>query len=122
VQIPSANVYQISTDTGISRDSAGVVDIGNGTAGDKSGSVNAANATLSALLQAATVEITGATPTGTGTKLGLGNTTGFGNGAAATPVTTTLLGTGSGPANPQTVVKYLEIDLGGTKYWLPLVQ
>lgn len=122
VQIPSANVYQISTDTGISRDSAGVVDIGNGTAGDKSGSVNAANATLSALLQAATVEITGATPTGTGTNLGLGNTTGFGNGAAATPVTTTLLGTGSGPANPQTVVKYLEIDLGGTKYWLPLVQ
>jgi hypothetical protein len=35
-QVPSGNVYQIGTDTGLSRDSAGVVDCGNGTAGNKS--------------------------------------------------------------------------------------
>lgn len=71
---------------------------------------------------ATTLTATGATPTGTGTNLGLGNTTGFGNGAAGTAVTTTLKNTGTGPATPQTIVKYLELDLGGTKYWLPLVQ
>lgn len=69
-----------------------------------------------------TAFITAATPTGTGTELGLGNTTGFGNGSAGTAVTTTTKSTGSGPATPQTVVKYLEIDLGGTKYWMPLFQ
>lgn len=68
------------------------------------------------------LSISGATPTGSGSTLGLGNTTGFGNGTAGQAVTTTLLGTGSGPATPQTIKKYLEIDLGGTKYWVPLVQ
>jgi hypothetical protein len=68
------------------------------------------------------LEINGATPTGSGTKLGLGTTTGFGNGSSGTPVTTTTKSTGTGPATPQTVVKYLEIDLGGTKYWIGLVQ
>jgi hypothetical protein len=36
LQIPSGFVFQISTDTGFSRDSAAVVDCGNGTAGNKS--------------------------------------------------------------------------------------
>lgn len=82
----------------------------------------------SSALFGGTVEVTsaltvdGATPTGTGTKLGIGNTSGFGNGTAGTAVTTTLIGTGSGPATPQTIKKYLEIDLGGTKFWVPLVQ
>jgi hypothetical protein len=71
---------------------------------------------------AGALTIGGATPTGTGTQLGVGNTTGFGNGTAGTTVTTTLIGTGSGPATPQTVKKYLEIDIGGTKFWIPLVQ
>lgn len=70
----------------------------------------------------AAVTIAGATPTASGTILGLGNTTGFGNGSAGTAVTTTTKNTGTGPTTPQTVVKYLEIDLGGTKYWIPLVQ
>lgn len=39
-----------SPDTGISRDAAGVIDIGNGTQGDKSGSVNATNETLTGVL------------------------------------------------------------------------
>lgn len=46
IEIPSGTVFQISTDTGISRDSAGVIDIGNGTAGNASGSIKAANITL----------------------------------------------------------------------------
>lgn len=86
------------------------------------GSFNIGTLGYPATLLSSTVEIISATPTGTGTQLGLGNTTGFGNGAAGTAVTTTLKGTGSGPTAPQTVVKYLEVDIGGTKFWLPLVQ
>jgi hypothetical protein len=63
-----------------------------------------------------------ATPTGSGTRLGLGTTVGFGNGSAGAAVTTTTKNTGTGPTTPQTVVNYLEIDIGGTKYWIPLVQ
>lgn len=39
INIPSGTVFSINTDTGISRDSAGVIDIGNGTAGDTSGQI-----------------------------------------------------------------------------------
>lgn len=55
-------------------------------------------------------------------QVGLGTTTGFGNGVAATPVTTTTRGTGSGPANPQLVTNYLEINIGGVPFWIPLFQ
>ncbi len=73
-------------------------------------------------VKAAALIATGATPTGSGTDLSMGITTGFGNGSAGTAVTTTTKNTGSGPATPQTVVNYLEIDIGGAKYWIPLVQ
>lgn len=63
-----------------------------------------------------------ATPTTSAGQLGLGTTTGFGNGAAGTAMTTTLLGTGSGPAAPQTVINYLQIDRAGTKFYIPLMQ
>lgn len=63
-----------------------------------------------------------ATPAGAASQLGLGTTTGFGNGTPATAVTTTTLGTGSGPANPQTIVNHLQVTIGGTVYYLPLVQ
>ncbi len=76
----------------------------------------------SPLILDSNLTIAGATPTGTGTDLGLGVTTGFGTGAAGTAVTTTTKGGGTGPTTPETVVKYLEVDLGGVKYWLPLVQ
>jgi hypothetical protein len=42
LQLPSGTVYNWNNDTGLSRDSAGVVDVGNGTAGNKSGTINAA--------------------------------------------------------------------------------
>jgi hypothetical protein len=45
IQLPSGTVYQWNADTGLSRDSAAVVDIGNGTAGDKSGTLNFTAAT-----------------------------------------------------------------------------
>lgn len=63
-----------------------------------------------------------ATPTGSAGQLSLGTTAGFGNGAAAQTVTTTLKGTGTGPTTAVTVIKYLEIDIAGTKYWVPLMQ
>jgi hypothetical protein len=46
-------------DTGLSRDSAGVLDVGNGTPGDKSGTVQAA--AINAVGSANTVSLTGAT-------------------------------------------------------------
>jgi hypothetical protein len=64
----------------------------------------------------------GATPTTSVGQLGLGTTAGFGSGSSATAVTTTTKSSGSGPTTAQTVVNYLEIDLAGTKYWIPLMQ
>ena len=77
---------------------------------------------ISGNLLGATLSASGATPTGSGSILGLGNTTGFGNGSAGTAVTTTTKSTGSGPATPQTVVSYLKVTIGSTVYWLPMVQ
>jgi hypothetical protein len=42
IYMPSGNAVQWNGDTGVSRDSAGVVDVGNGTAGNASGAINAA--------------------------------------------------------------------------------
>ena len=54
--------------------------------------------------------------------IGFTTSAGFGNGSAATPVTTTTKRTGNGPTTPQTIVKYMEVNLAGTNYWIPLVQ
>lgn len=107
----TAGVITWNADTGFSRDAAGVIDVGNGVAADVSGSI-----------KLATISIGGATPTGSGSRLGLGNTAGFGSGAAGTAITTTTKGAGTGPTTAQTVVNYLEIDIGGVKYWIPLMQ
>lgn len=48
--------------------------------------------------------------------------TGFGNGASGTAMTTTAQGTGTGPTQPQTIVKHLRIHLGNEVFWLPLVK
>lgn len=69
-----------------------------------------------------TVRITGATFGTAVNELGIGTTNGFGNGASGTAVTTTAKGTGSGPTTAQTVVKYLNINIGGTDFWIPLMQ
>jgi hypothetical protein len=63
-----------------------------------------------------------ATPTGSAGQLSLGTTAGFGNGSSGQAVTTTAKNTGSGPTTATTVVNYLEIDIAGTKYWVPLMQ
>lgn len=72
IQLPSGTVYQWNADTGLSRDSAAVIDIGNGTAGDKSGSLNLSAITMTGILtnsqagalSAAAVSITGVPITG----------------------------------------------------------
>lgn len=63
-----------------------------------------------------------ATPTVAASQLGLGSTVGFGTGAAGTAVTTTTKGGGTGPTTPQTVVNYLKVNIGGTDFYVPLVQ
>lgn len=65
------------------------------------------------------LNIAAATPTGSLTGLGIGDTTGFGNGSSGTAMTTTTKSTGTGPTTPQTIVGYLEINIGGTNYWVP---
>ncbi len=90
----------------------------------QTGSSGAANVDLSAALsvRAATLVATAATPTGASGQVSFGTTAGFGAGSSGTAVTTTTKGGGTGPTTPQTVVNYLEIDIAGTKYWIPLVQ
>jgi hypothetical protein len=66
--------------------------------------------------------LTGTVPTTSGSEVGFGNKTAVGNGTAGVPVTTTSNSAGGGPEQPQTIVKYLEISVGGTNYWLPLVR
>jgi hypothetical protein len=66
--------------------------------------------------------LTGDVPTTSGSEVGLGNTTAFGNGIAGVPVTTTSNSSGGGPEEPQTIVRYLEVSIGGTNYWLPLLR
>lgn len=78
-----------------------------------------ASPTFTGIVAMPVLEITGSTPTGAG--LGFGKTTGIGNGASGN-LSTPALGTGTGPANPGTVVLWLEIDIAGTKYWWPLCQ
>jgi len=73
-------------------------------------------------LTTANIILTAATPTTAAGQVGLGTTAGFGTGAAGTGVTTTTKGAGSGPTTAQTIVNYLEIDIAGTKYWIPLMQ
>jgi hypothetical protein len=51
-----------------------------------------------------------------------GTTTGFGTGGAGTAVTTTTKGGGTGPTTAQTIVQYLEVNINGTNYWIPLTQ
>lgn len=77
---------------------------------------------LSHLLYAPNTVVTSATPTTTSGQVGFGTSSGFGAGSAGTGVTTTTKGGGTGPTTAQTIVKYLEIDIAGTKYWIPLMQ
>jgi hypothetical protein len=78
-----------------------------------------ASPTFTGVVTGPVLELTGATPTGAG--IGFGNTQGIGNGASGN-VTAPALGTGTGPATPGTVVNWLEIDIAGTKAWIPLCQ
>ena len=64
IQVPSAAFYSLGGDTGISRDSAAVIDIGNGTAGDASGTVNAAQYNVAGSQIAAANLSNGVTGTG----------------------------------------------------------
>ncbi len=68
------------------------------------------------------VLVAGATPTAAAGQVGLGTTAGFGNGTPATAVTTTTKGTGTGPTTAATVVNYLQINIAGTAYYIPLMQ
>jgi hypothetical protein len=73
-------------------------------------------------LGTAGMKTAGATPSVAAGQVGVGNTTGFGTGAAGTAVTTTTKGGGTGPTTPQTVVNYIKINIAGTDFWIPLVQ
>lgn len=86
VSVLASGVYAFSTaasfvsstwDTGISRDAAGVIDIGNGTAADKSGSIKGTNATWTGIDTAARFVPTGSAIPTDGIYLPAANTTGI---------------------------------------------
>ena len=65
INVPSAGVFSINTDTGISRGaSAGVLDVGNGSSGNASGTVNAAAYQIAGTAIAASNLSNGVTGTG----------------------------------------------------------
>ena len=72
-------------------------------------------------VQTPALVLTAATPTTTTGQLGIGTTAGVGNGTPGA-VLAPAIGTGSGPATPGIIVNWLEIDIAGTKYWIPLAQ
>jgi len=78
------------------------------------------NAGAAAVIINAPLMLSGATPTGTTGQLSFGTTAGIGNGSA-TNMQAPAQNTGTGPAS-LTAVKWLELDIAGTKYWYPLFQ
>ena len=93
-----ANSYTVAAapiDTGFSRISPGVVGLGNGTAGDITGT-----------LELGKIVLSGATPTVSAGQVGLGTTT----------ATTATSGAQTLPGNPS---GFLVINIGGTAYKLP---
>jgi len=112
---------QSTTGAAITVSQLAATDLSNGVTGTGAVVLDTTPTFITSLISPVVI-LTGATPTTTAGQVGLGVTTGFGNGTPATAVTTTTLGTGSGPATPQTVVGYLEIDIAGTKAWIPYVQ
>jgi hypothetical protein len=85
LQLPSGTVYNWNADTGLSRDAAAVVDVGNGTAGNKSGSL-----ALTSLLDANAKAFLTSTSTASAVD-GMTIT----NAATANPATVTLAGSGT---------------------------
>ncbi len=70
---------------------------------------------------ASNLVVSAPTATGKTGQVSLGNTTGVGNGSAGN-IQAPALGTGAGPGTPGTVVNWIEIDISGAKYWVPLCQ
>lgn len=101
--------------TGTNPASTLVIARSSGTTGGGSINLNAPTATQTLTLNNPTI-------TGSGSQVVLGTSTGFGNGAAGTAVTTTLKSTGTGPTTPQTIVNYLQISIGASTFYIPLVQ
>jgi hypothetical protein len=64
LQLPAAASIEFGTDTGLSRASAGIVDVGNGTPGDASGTMNAAQYNVAGVQIAASNLSNGTTGTG----------------------------------------------------------
>lgn len=73
----AATFVTATVDTGISRDSAGVIDIGNGTAGNKSGAINATTSTMTGISTAASFVPSGSTVATNGMYLSAANTLDF---------------------------------------------
>ncbi len=70
VRVPSNGVFQVSTDTGVSRTSAGAIGVGSGTAGDRSGTL------LAGGVQAQTLVASGIAGASTGSVTLAGATSG----------------------------------------------
>jgi hypothetical protein len=98
VTLASGNVLGWNSDTGLSRDAAATIDVGNGTQGDKSGTVNAAN------VNAGSTMSVGAGSAACGTVLGC----------------IALAESSTGTATPSSGNAYLRADLSTNKWFVSL--
>ena len=103
INIPSTSVFSINTDTGISRASAGVLDVGNGAQGDASGTVNAARYNVAGS-QIAAANLSNGT-TGTGAVALAGSPTFTGTVGAAAITATGIIKAAIINAGPQDTVQ-----------------
>lgn len=68
------------------------------------------------------LSVSGALITAQPTFSDISGSTAFGTGSSGTAITTTTKGGGTGPTTAQTVVAYLQLTLGSTVYYVPLMQ
>lgn len=109
VQLPIGTVYNWNADTGLSRDSAGVVDVGTGAAGSKAGTINATTANITGTATVGTLSAT--TITGLTSAEVLAACTTCVTSAAA--LTSTAIMTGGGSQGSQTPSTTSTLSAGG---------
>lgn len=122
---PSQVLMQTSNGAPISVAQLAAANLANGTTGSGtlvlSVSPTITTPTITTSITTPVAILTGGTPTTSSGQIGLGTTTGIGNGGAAN-IQAPAKGSGTGPATPTTVVDWLEIDKAGSKFWIPMCQ
>lgn len=111
----SATDSTTAADTGISRDSAGVIDFGTGAAGSKAATINAAIANFTGLTTTAGLSSSGSVLVANGNVVGF-NTAGLDAGISRTAANTLAFGNGSA-SNATATLNFASSAQTGTSTW-----